>query len=82
MSTTTHTAEEIRTATIDNLDHLIAVCKDGEAGFRAATDDTDDLDLKEVFTRLARQRAAVVWRDSTRFCRTVTSRIRCRGADS
>ncbi|MBC8011529.1 MAG: PA2169 family four-helix-bundle protein [Burkholderiales bacterium] len=56
MNTTTHTAEEIRTATAKHLDHLISICKDGEAGYRAATDDTKDLELKSLFTRLARQR--------------------------
>lgn len=58
MSTATHhTAEEIRTATIDSLNNLIAVCKDGEAGYKAATDDTKDLELKALFARLAHQRA-------------------------
>lgn len=57
MNTTPHTAEEIRTATAKHLNHLIAICKDGEAGFRAATDDVKDLELQSLFTRLARQRA-------------------------
>lgn len=57
MNTTTHTAEEIRVATAKHLNHLIAICKDGEAGYRAATDDTQDLELQSLFSRLARQRA-------------------------
>lgn len=57
MSTLPHTAEEIRTATIDTLNKLIAVCKDSEAGYQAATDDTKDLELKAIFARLAHQRA-------------------------
>ena len=57
MNTTPPTAEEIRTDTAKCLNHLIAVCKDGEAGYRAAVDDTKDLELKSLFARLARQRA-------------------------
>lgn len=56
-TSTPRTANEIRSATVDSLNRLIAVCKDGEAGFQAAADDVGDLELKEVFTRLARQRS-------------------------
>jgi len=57
MNTTSHTAKEIRTFTIDHLDSLIAICKDGEAGFRSASEDVNDTHLKAVFTRFSRQRA-------------------------
>lgn len=57
MNTTTHTANEIHASTADNLNRLVAICKDGEAGFRCASKEVKDIELKEVFTRLARQRA-------------------------
>lgn len=57
MSTTAHTTEEIRAATVENLNRLIGVCKDGEAGYRAAADETKDLELEDLFIRLARQRS-------------------------
>jgi len=57
MTNTAHTSDEIHNGTIENLNRLISICKDGEAGFSTATDDVTDLELKEVFTRLSRQRA-------------------------
>lgn len=57
MNTTARTAEEIHSSTVENLNRLIAICKDGEAGFRSAADDVKDIELKEVFTRLAHQRS-------------------------
>jgi uncharacterized protein (TIGR02284 family) len=57
MSTHARTAEDIHSSTIDNLNHLIAICKAGEAGFRDAADDVSVPELKELFNRLARQRA-------------------------
>jgi len=57
MNNTSHTTKEIHSSTINHLDSLIAICKDGEAGFRTATEDVSDTELKAVFTRLSGQRA-------------------------
>jgi uncharacterized protein (TIGR02284 family) len=56
MSTIAHTTEEIRGSTVENFNRLIGICKDGEAGYHFAADEVTDLELKALFTRLARQR--------------------------
>jgi uncharacterized protein (TIGR02284 family) len=43
--------------TIELLDHLIAICRDGEAGFRLAAAAVDELGLREFFRGLSLQRA-------------------------
>ena len=48
---------ETRANTIEHINHLVSVCKDGEAGFQTAADATQDLSLKSLFSRLAYQRA-------------------------
>ncbi len=60
MHTTHPTASEIHASIVEHLNNLIAICKDGEAGYRTAVDDISDLELKTLFTRLARQRAEFV----------------------
>lgn len=49
--------EERRQAIADHFNKLIAICKDGQAGYQAAADDTRDPELRELFHRLAVQRA-------------------------
>lgn len=48
--------EERRQSIADHLNKLIAICKDGQAGYRAAANDTKDPELRELFNRLSRQR--------------------------
>lgn len=57
MNTPARPRKDISADITDGLNQLIAICKDGEAGFRTANDDVKDLELKALFTRLARQRA-------------------------
>lgn len=38
------------------LNELIAICRDGEEGFKSAADDTKDVELKEIFCRFSAQR--------------------------
>lgn len=56
MKITSH-SDERREKLADHLNKLIAICKDGEAGYRSATDDTKDRELRDTFNRLAMQRA-------------------------
>jgi uncharacterized protein (TIGR02284 family) len=41
---------------IDILNDLIATCLDGKEGFKLAAEDAKDLELKEIFSNLSRQR--------------------------
>jgi uncharacterized protein (TIGR02284 family) len=50
-------SEERREKLAEHLNQLIAICKDGEAGYRSATQETKDKDLQQLFHRLALQRA-------------------------
>ena len=59
MITTPATTEELRSSICDHLNDLIAVCKDGEEGYRCAADDLSDLELKSLFSGFSRQRAEV-----------------------
>ncbi len=52
-----HLPEETREQISDELNNLIAICKDGQAGYKAAAEDTDDVILKGLFQELSEQRA-------------------------
>lgn len=52
-----HLPEETRKQISDELNDLIAICKDGQAGYKAAAEDTDDVILKGLFQELSEQRA-------------------------
>lgn len=49
--------EDRRNRIVDHLNKLIAICKDGHAGYLAVAKDAKDPELKELFSRLADQRA-------------------------
>lgn len=49
--------EDRRNRIANHLSKLIAICKDGQAGYRAVAHDAKDPELIELFTRLADQRA-------------------------
>ena len=42
--------------TIDLLNNLIEICKDGSQGFKTAADDSKDLELQAIFRRYSTQR--------------------------
>ncbi|MFH1498764.1 MAG: PA2169 family four-helix-bundle protein [Verrucomicrobiota bacterium] len=52
-----HLPEDTRRQIADELNELIAICKDGEAGYQAAAGDTEDVLLKGLFQELSEQRA-------------------------
>ena len=54
---THHISEEYREQLTDELNTLIGICKDGQAGYQSAIDSTNDVVLKELFGRLTTQRA-------------------------
>lgn len=49
--------EDRRKRIVDHLNKLIAICKDGHAGYLAVARDAKDPELNELFGRLADQRA-------------------------
>ena len=57
---TTSLPKEIREKIADHLNELVAICKDGEAGYRDAAEETKSPELQTLFSRLARQRADFV----------------------
>jgi uncharacterized protein (TIGR02284 family) len=57
---------------LSTLNRLIAVCKDGEQGFRTAAHDVDNLELRELFHHCAEERA--------RFAASLEDTVRIRGA--
>lgn len=52
-----HLPKDTRSQIADELNDLIAICKDGEAGYKAAAEDTEDVLLKGLFQELSEQRA-------------------------
>ena len=51
---------DLRDSTISTLNGLIAICKDGEAGFREAADNVERADLKSLFVELSTQRSTFI----------------------
>ncbi|MFH1496366.1 MAG: PA2169 family four-helix-bundle protein [Verrucomicrobiota bacterium] len=49
--------EAARDEIAGHLNDLVAICIDGEKGYHAAAEDTENPELKLLFTRLSRQRA-------------------------
>lgn len=51
---------DVRESTVSTLNGLIAICKDGEIGFKEAADNVKREDLKALFTQLSTQRSNFV----------------------
>lgn len=49
-------SSETTNATVDTLSGLVERCKDGVRGFRTASTDVEDADLKQLFAQLATER--------------------------
>jgi uncharacterized protein (TIGR02284 family) len=61
------------TETIDLLNNLIEICKDGQHGFNTAAEDAKDPELRNIFRRYAAQRAD--------FARELRELVRSLGGD-